>query len=148
MNMPRIRPLALCIFHHQGKILVHQFHDKVAGRTIFRPVGGGIEFGETSHEAIVREVREELDAAVTDLHLIGTLENIFVWQGLPGHELVRVFDGRFEDSRLYDRDYLDGREDDGTAFTVRWLGRESFNGDVVLAPDGLGALLEGMGLLR
>lgn len=38
-----IHPLALCIFHHQGKILVNQFHDTDENRMLFRPIGGGIE---------------------------------------------------------------------------------------------------------
>lgn len=83
MPEPRIRHLALCIFHHRGKILVNEFVDPVKGLTLFRPLGGGIEFGERSADAIVREIREELGQPISDLRLIGTLESIFTYLGKP-----------------------------------------------------------------
>lgn len=98
-----IRPLALCIFHHHGKILVNQFHDDVENMTLFRPIGGGIEFGERSHDAIVREVQEELGRSISDIRLIGTLENIFTYAGNPGHEIVQVYDARFDDAEVYEK---------------------------------------------
>jgi 8-oxo-dGTP pyrophosphatase MutT (NUDIX family) len=72
MTTHRIRPLALCIFHHDGKILLSEAHDPIKNRPFFRPIGGGIEFGETSAEAIEREVQEELGLAITDVRLLGT----------------------------------------------------------------------------
>jgi len=74
MVAPRIRALALCIFHRNGRILVHEFQDAVKQQTVFRPIGGGIEFGEHSAEAIVREVQEELAQPIHSLRLLGTLE--------------------------------------------------------------------------
>ncbi|WP_460164643.1 NUDIX domain-containing protein [Pseudomonas sp. S2_F03] len=53
-----------------------------------------MEFGETSAQAIVREVQEELGLAITDVRLLGTLENIFTYAGRPGHEIVQVYDAR------------------------------------------------------
>ncbi|MBP5106047.1 NUDIX hydrolase, partial [Pseudomonas protegens] len=38
MSEPRIRALALCIFHHQGKILVNQFFDADKQQMLFRPL--------------------------------------------------------------------------------------------------------------
>ncbi|RMS48929.1 MutT/nudix protein, partial [Pseudomonas amygdali pv. photiniae] len=87
MSEPRIRALALCVFHHQGKILVNEFHDVVGKQTLFRPLGGGIEFGERSIDAVVREVYEELGFSISNVRLIGTLESIFTYAGKPGHEI-------------------------------------------------------------
>lgn len=39
----------------------------------WRPLGGGIEFGETAADAVVREFGEELDANVRPLHRVGVL---------------------------------------------------------------------------
>lgn len=115
MSEQRIRPLALCIFHHHGKILVNQFYDAIKQQMFFRPVGGGIEFGERSHDAIVREVQEELGASISDLRLVGTLESIFTYDGKPGHEIVQVYDARFDDTDLYEKTWLEGFESNGAS---------------------------------
>lgn len=147
MTTPRIRALALCVFHHQGKILVHRFDDPVTGQTLFRPVGGGIEFGETSAQAIVREVQEELDQAIDHLHLVGTLESLFTYNNTPGHEIVQVYDGQFRDQRLYQMAYLTGHESDGMAFQVTWQDSSAFTASAPLVPEGLYPLLKNAGLL-
>jgi len=142
MSAQRIRPLALCIFHHQGKILLHQFDDPVTQSTVFRPIGGGIEFGETSHDAIVREVQEELGQTISNVRLIGTLENIFTYAGKPGHEIVQIYDARFNDAQLYEQPWLEGSESDGVPFRVQWCPLASFAGESSLVPEGLYDLLQ------
>ncbi len=42
-----------------------------------RLIGGSVEPGETHREAVIREVREELDAAIRDLTYLDVVENIF-----------------------------------------------------------------------
>jgi 8-oxo-dGTP pyrophosphatase MutT (NUDIX family) len=143
----RIRALALCVFQHKGKILVNQFDDVVKQQSFFRPVGGGIEFGETSAEAIVREVQEELGLAINGLHLLGTLESIFVYDGKPGHEIVQVYNAVFEDARVYEQTHIDGHETDGSPFTARWLDSSSFSAQATLVPSGLYELLKNAALL-
>ncbi|OOG10947.1 NUDIX hydrolase [Pseudomonas sp. C9] len=148
MTTPRIRPLALCIFHHNGKILLSEAHDPIKNRPFFRPIGGGIEFGETSAQAIVREVQEELGLAITDVRLLGTLENIFTYAGRPGHEIVQVYDAKFVDVSVYDLPYLGGQETDGATFTAKWLEWEGFSDEAPLVPDGLYDLLKKVALLN
>jgi 8-oxo-dGTP pyrophosphatase MutT (NUDIX family) len=148
MTTPRIRPLALCIFHHDGKILLSEAHDPIKNRPFFRPIGGGIEFGETSAQAIVREVEEELGLAITDVRLLGTLENIFTYAGRPGHEIVQVYDAKFVDASVYALPYLDGQKTDGATFTAKWLRWEGFTDEAPLVPDGLYELLKKVTLLN
>jgi len=88
--MSHIRPLAICLFRHTDKILVSEEHDPSKGETFYRPLGGGIEFGEHSLDTIYRELMEEIGAEVKDLVYLGTLENIYVFNGIPGHEIVQV----------------------------------------------------------
>lgn len=97
----RIRPIALCVLRHQDRLLLHEFYDPVAKVHIARSLGGGIDFGETSQAAVIREIKEELGADITDVKLLGILESIFVYEGEPGHEIVFVYDGRFVDESLY-----------------------------------------------
>jgi len=148
VSAPRIRALALCVFHHQGKILVNAFYDDEKQQTLFRPVGGGIEFGERSVEAIAREVQEELGERITAVHLLGTLESIFTYAGKPGHEIVQVYDARFIDTSLYEQPWLDGHETDGAAFRAQWRDSSSFTATSPLVPEGLHDLLKAASLLE
>ncbi|KAF2391709.1 NUDIX hydrolase [Pseudomonas frederiksbergensis] len=147
MTTQRIRALALCVFHHDGKILVNEFTDPVTQQTFLRPIGGGIDFGETSAEAVVREVQEELGLPITDVRLIGTLESLFTYAGKPGHEIVRVYDAKFLDSGVYELPYLNAQESDGAAFTAAWHSCERFTNESPLVPDGLYDLLKKIALL-
>jgi 8-oxo-dGTP pyrophosphatase MutT (NUDIX family) len=144
----RIRPLALCIFHHHGKILVNQFHDNENQRTLYRPIGGGIEFGERSADAIVREVQEELGLSVHGVRLLGTLESLFTYAGKPGHEIVQVYDATFDDERIYEAKELTGHESDGASFIARWCDSTDFSLASPLVPEGLQDLLKSLSLLE
>lgn len=143
----RIRALALCVFHHNGKILVNEFRDPVSQQTCFVPIGGGIEFGETSAEAIVREVQEELGLSMSDVRLLGTLESLFVYNGKPGHEIVQVYDATFVDRSVYSHPQIEGHESNGAPFTARWHASSSFSELATLVPKGLHDLLKSVGLL-
>ncbi len=143
----RIRPLAICVFHRDGRILVNEAVDNVARTRYFRPLGGGIEFGERAISAAEREIREELGAEITELQLLGTLENIFTHQGQPGHEIVFVFDGRFRNEALYSKSHLEGRESSGEPLKAVWRTRSGFSASSPLYPNGLLELLQSRGLL-
>lgn len=61
-----------------------------------RPIGGGVELGETHRDAIVREVDEELGATIHDLTYLSAVENIFRINGELGHEVVFLYAGRLD----------------------------------------------------
>ncbi|MBD8708661.1 NUDIX hydrolase [Pseudomonas sp. CFBP 13711] len=147
MSPPRIRNIAICVFHHQGKILVNAFPDPVKQQTLFRPLGGGIEFGERSADAIVREIREELNLPIRNVRLLGTLESLFTYLGNPGHEVVQVYDAEFADPELYEQNGLEGQEGNGERFTAVWLDSVELSHDGVLVPEGLHELLRSLSLL-
>lgn len=144
---PRIRSLALCVFHHQGKILVNVFDDPVTQQTLCRALGGGIEFGERGRDAIAREIEEELGQSISDVRLLGTLESLFHYADTPGHEIVQVFDARFDDASLYQQPWVEGRESDGSPFRARWCDSADFARIGPLVPQGLQALLRDLSLL-
>ena len=62
--MNKIRPLAICIFRKNDRILVAEGYDPVKNEHFYRPLGGGIEFGEYSEQTIRRELMEEIGAEV------------------------------------------------------------------------------------
>lgn len=142
MEQRRIRLLAVCVFREGDRILVGEGHDPIKGETFYRPLGGGIEFGETSADALAREIREELDAEVADLRYLGTLENVFTYAGQPGHELLLVYDGRFADPTMYQHEPIAVRDDAGSL--AYWKSLDFFaRGEAPLYPLGLLELLGG-----
>jgi 8-oxo-dGTP pyrophosphatase MutT (NUDIX family) len=144
--MNQIRPLAICVFRHRDRILVAEGYDPVKQQAFYRPLGGGIEFGERSEETICREVMEELHVEVVpgSLKYLGAVENIFTFNGTPGHEIVLVYDGLLKDSELYDRAVIIGQEVDmGESFTAIWKSLNEFSvGKSILYPTGLLEMLE------
>ncbi|HET9906456.1 MAG TPA: NUDIX domain-containing protein [Anaerolineales bacterium] len=140
--MNQIRPIALCIFRNSDRILVFEGHDPVKGETFYRPLGGGIEFGERSEEAVRRELKEELDVEITNLKFIGTLENIFTFNGNSYHEVVLIYDGTLTASELYQQALLTGKEANGDDIRAIWKNLQEFEaGESILYPVGLLELL-------
>lgn len=116
-----IRPIAICVFRNDGRILAAEGYDPLKGQTFYRPLGGAIEFGEYSAATIERELSEELGTAVVDLRYLGAIENVFTYDGRTGHEIVMVYDGAFVDRSLYERAVIQGVEDDGLSFRAVWV---------------------------
>jgi len=92
-----IRVRAICIFRRGDAILVASAVDPRTGGRYARTLGGAVEFGERSEDALRREIREELGADIADPRLLGVLENIFRIEGRQWHEVVFVYDARFAD---------------------------------------------------
>jgi 8-oxo-dGTP pyrophosphatase MutT (NUDIX family) len=136
----QIRPLAICIFRNGDRILVGEGFDPVKRETFYRPLGGGIEFGERAEETIRRELREEIGAEVASLQYLFTLENIFTFNGEPGHEIVMVFDGKLTNEAYYAQEIIEGQEFDGfrqAPLKAVWMQIDEFGPQAPLYPDGL-----------
>jgi 8-oxo-dGTP pyrophosphatase MutT (NUDIX family) len=142
----RIRPVALCVIRRGDDLLVFEGEDRVKGEVFYRPLGGGIEFGETGAEAAARELAEEIGAAVVGLAYLGTLESIFVHEGRPGHEIAMIYETAFADPGFYDREAIDIAEGDRVENTAIWRPLSAFRaGRLRLYPEGLLDLLAGPG---
>lgn len=141
MRPGKIRPIVLCVFQNHNRILVSEGYDRIKQEAFYRPLGGGIEFGESSRQAIIREIREELAQEISSLKFLGTLENIFTYNGETGHEIVFVYDGKFVDASMYQKSVINGMEDKDN-FTAIWMPVASFKNNVSpLYPAGLTELL-------
>ncbi len=87
---------------------------------------------------------EEISAEVKDLVYLGTLENIFIFDGEPGHEIVQVYDGVLTEPGLYEQAEILGNEAGAVdeEFTAMWKSLDEFGpGKGILYPDGLLELL-------
>lgn len=114
-----IRPLALAVFRDGPRILVEDEWDQ--REPFYRPPGGGVEFGELAIDAVRREMREEFEAEIADVRPLGTLENIFEYQGRPGHEIVLALEARFVDASFYAAERIVGTEGEGIRIEAIWL---------------------------
>ncbi len=144
----RIRPLALCVFLLKDKIFLAQGYDSYTDSIFYRPIGGKIEFGERGGQAVIRELREEINAEVSDLEYLGALENIFEYEGAPGHEIALVYSARFADERFNDDGLRLRGEDKGEIlYEASWLPLALFRGEAAAAlyPAGLLELLDTIG---
>lgn len=142
--MNQIRPIAICVFRHNNCILVSEGYDPVKDERFYRPLGGGIEFGEKSAETIYREMLEEINAEVDgkSLKYLGAVENIFHFNGIASHEIVLIYDGTLKESSLYEQDVITGKEANGEEIRAMWKHLDEFGeGKLILYPTGLLKLL-------
>jgi ADP-ribose pyrophosphatase YjhB (NUDIX family) len=141
MASRHIRPISLGLIWKDTSLLVAHGVDPLDGQPFFRPLGGGLEFGERAIDALRREFVEEIGAELCDERFITVLENLFRYDGQPHHELVFVFEARFKDARLYERAEFEIHEQNMST-TASWMPlRELVGGDRPLYPAGLESFL-------
>lgn len=142
MKKGQIRVIVICIFRKGDLILVFEGFDELKQEYYYRPIGGGIEYGETSSEALEREVLEEIGATITNLDFLGTFENIFTYNGDLGHEIVFVYNAEFIEKSFYDKPSFFGTEDNGETFQLYWKPISDFTKNKLrLVPEELVTLL-------
>ena len=123
------------------ELLCDHGRDASVGRNFYRLPGGGIEFGERACEAMVREVREELGCACEIERSFGWWENIFHYNGVPGHQMVAVFAVSLADASVYARDEVAILDYPGK--TQVWVPYADMmmQGGAPLYPEGIEALI-------
>jgi len=60
-----IRVISIGLHWRDGLLLAAELRDDAGKVTGVRPLGGGVEFGETWQQALVREFKEELNVQIT-----------------------------------------------------------------------------------
>lgn len=119
------------IFQHANdqRLLLH----RAEGDSYWSLPGGRVHFGETAGEALIREMREELDTQVTVGALQFVVENFFTLNGTQYHELGLYFACSFNaEHAYYGQETFWGVEDDfelrpNEAFRLeyQWISRNA-----------------------
>ncbi len=122
----RIRVLALGLVFHQTRLLVAEGYDTVKQSTFYRALGGEVEFGESSREALEREFWEEICAGLANIEYLGCLENLFEYEGKAGHEIIQLYKCDLQDPTFYQQEVIVGDEG-GDRFLARWIEGDRFH---------------------
>ncbi|MCE8008923.1 MAG: NUDIX domain-containing protein [Aestuariivita sp.] len=138
-----IQVKALGLVWRAGLLLASEIYRDNGSVKGVRPLGGGLEFGESWRDALVREFHEELGVSVTLAGEPLVLENIYTHQGFVGHEVTFVSDVTLP-TGVYQGDRpIEYHEDNGEKCVARWFDISQLDcGDLELYPSGLKAVLE------
>lgn len=104
--MNKTRPTVQAIVKNKDKILIYKGKDTANGKNFYRCLGGGIEFGETSTQALKREMKEELDSEISGIKFLGLCENIFNYRNEQYHEIVFIYECRLKKKELYKKEKI------------------------------------------
>ena len=133
-----IKAMAVIRRPRDGALLVSE-SDSGSEPLFQRPLGGHVEFGEYAADTIHREFLEEIGQAVTDVRLLGVLENIFGWRGGTEHEVVFIFAAAFLDGAAYEIEEQLIRDDTEPKNRVIWRPADAVSPP--LYPAGLSELI-------
>ncbi|OCQ89944.1 NUDIX hydrolase [Nostoc sp. MBR 210] len=101
-----IRVIALGLIRDGDRIFVSEGYDPAKHSIFYRALGGGVDFGETSHAALQREFQEEIQAELTNIRYLGCIENLFIYNNRQGHEIIQLYQCDFADSKFYQLESL------------------------------------------
>lgn len=131
----QIRVLALGLIRDGDRIFISKGYDPLQQQTFYRAMGGGVDFGEPSLEALKREFQEEIQAELTNIKYLGCLENLFFYNGNPGHEILQVYQCDFVEPKFYQLESLVFAEGERQK-TALWVDINRFkSGELKLVPE-------------
>lgn len=138
-HYPKVKAYCVLLNAERSHHLVWRGYDPAKGQEFHRLLGGHVEFGEYSRDAVVREIEEELGVGLTDPALLGMVENVFDYDGRPGHEVIFVYVADVPEPSPVPPEggFID---DNGVPVACVWR-PVADEGLCPLYPDGLGAQL-------
>jgi len=135
MIQNQIRVLSVALIENNGKYLAALGYDKNKDQKFYRAPGGGVEFGETSVEALKREMLEEFAVEVGEIELLEVVENIFQFEGRGGHEICFIYKARIVDQEFLNRTDKIKVLDNENVFAL-WVNKPEFK-ETPFYPEGI-----------
>jgi len=135
-----IRVLALALIRDGNRLFLSQGCDPATGRTFWRPLGGGINFGAHSAPALEREIREEINQSIEILSAPILFQNVFTYDETSGHDIILMHEARFTDPAMLAAAPFAFTEPgpNGRTHCVQWVTIDELRaGPDPLFPDGL-----------
>ena len=131
----KIRLIALGLIKDSDRLFLSRGFDPIKNKTFYRAMGGGVDFGETSLDALKREFIEEINAEITNIKYLECLENIFTYNGTPGHEIIQLYRCNFVDKKFYEIEEITFNEGKRQK-TALWVDADRFrSGELSLVPE-------------
>jgi ADP-ribose pyrophosphatase YjhB (NUDIX family) len=134
---PVIKIKAFALIRRDAEILVEEVLEEGVVKG-YRPLGGTVEFGELSQNTLKREFIEELNAEILVGDLVCVSEEVFEYNGMPGHEQAFIYEASFVDESLYQENEIT-RIDTVHGMTVKaiWINPDAVSDDTPLFPSDL-----------
>jgi len=131
---PKIRVIALGLIRDGDRLFLSEGYDQDKDQTFYRALGGGVDFGETSRDALQREFQEELNAELTQIEYLGCIESLFTYQSQPGHEIIQLYRAQFVDPKFYQQTHFTFQENKRSK-TALWVNLEACkSGKLLVVP--------------
>lgn len=120
------------IIRNGDKILVSKNSDK----KYLSLIGGRAKTGESSIQAILREVNEETSYESKHVKALGMVENFYIsrYSDKPYHEILIIHELEFEDNNVYNLNEITNLEDGGTFIwkSIAELEKDNFKPNIIL----------------
>ena len=132
--------MVLTLVRRNNEILVSCGQNLINGKQHYRPLGGGIDFGELSVDCVSREMLEEINIELTEVTFLKHFECVYkTISGTPRHDLVFMYEAKFKDEANYQKEKY---QIDEPYFTkpvfAEWIPIEYFkNEKLILNPKEL-----------
>ena len=135
----RFQLRAAAVVVDDGRVLLH----RLEGDTYWALPGGRVEPGEDARATLVREMAEELSESVECTELLYVVENFFVHEGKPNHEIGLYFRAHLVPaSALLDKSRSHAGIEGSKRLEFRWFSTSSLR-EVDLRPSFLRESLAG-----
>ena len=136
VSEPYIRVTTIGLVRNGDKVLVSEAVDVIRNIKFYRFPGGGVEFWETSEQALAREFSEELDAEILSLKYIDKIENIFEFEGEKKHEIILLYEVELSEEFYKKKEIL--INENGALGKVLWIDKSQFLSESkILYPTGI-----------
>jgi len=125
MTLSKVRAI---ITNDDGDILVGKYTDSEEGM-FYMLLGGTFELSDANAwDALLRELREEIEVEVDEMEYLDVLNNTFTWHNKSCHEMVVLFRVTLKVLPTLDS----ALNDDGTRSPLEWIPAEDIREEKVV----------------